>query len=212
MNVTKYKRGQIWWYGNNDACDGNTYNSGKIRPIIIVSNDLANRNSNNLIAIPCTTQPKKDMPTHVNFRIDGTDNTALCENMMSINIAKMKDYIGTCDDELLKCLEQCIAIAIGLVEIPIKIPVVNVAEQPIIYEESTPYEPYTQIADNSADNFEDKKPGRKPKYDLADKIRFVQDYQNHTVDYMMTKYGEVSAKAVTNKVYRFRKELEKENI
>lgn len=53
--------------------------------------------------------------------------------------------------------------------------------------------------------FKNLKFGRKPKYNLEDMQRFVNDYENHNLDYMIKKYNEVSDKAVQNKVYRFRK-------
>ena len=84
MKIQKYKRGQIWWYHNNAVWDGGTYNQGKSRPVIIVSNEMANANSNVLIAIPCTSQTKKEMPTHTVFELNEITNTAMAECLMSV--------------------------------------------------------------------------------------------------------------------------------
>lgn len=116
MKMQKYKRGQIWWY-NMNAGDGGTYNQGKNRPVIIVSNELANANSNCLIAIPCTSQDKKDMPTHTVFDINDITNTAMAECLMSVATDKLGAYIGTVDSELMEKLEGNMLIALGLKDV-----------------------------------------------------------------------------------------------
>lgn len=116
MKMQRYKRGQIWWYNMNSVFDGSTYNQGKSRPVIIVSNELANANSNTLIAIPCTSQDKKDMPTHTTFEINDITNTAMSECLMSVSIDKLGAYIGTVDEELMEKLEGNMLVALGLKE------------------------------------------------------------------------------------------------
>ena len=116
MKTQKYKRGQIWWYNNNNVWDGGTYNQGKSRPVIIVSNEMANANSNTLIAVPCTTQDKKAMPTHIEFDNNGLKNTAMAECLMSVAIEKLGAYITTIDEELMEKLEGCILVALGMRE------------------------------------------------------------------------------------------------
>lgn len=63
MEVLKYLRGQIWW-ANLDYLESITQR-GK-RPVIIISNNLANRFSGNVTVIPLTTQIKRlDIRTHL---------------------------------------------------------------------------------------------------------------------------------------------------
>lgn len=117
MRMQKYKRGQIWWYNMNAVWDGGTYNQGKNRPVIIVSNELANANSNCLLAIPCTSQDKKEMPTHTTFEINDITNTAMAECLMSVATDKLGAYIGTVDAELMEKLEGNMLIALGLKDV-----------------------------------------------------------------------------------------------
>lgn len=203
MKVDRFKRGQIWWYENNGYdFDGKTYNiTNKKRPVIIVSNNLANRYSNTLLAIPCTTQDKKEMPTHLHLDIH-EPSTAMCECLMSVDTSKLLNYIGTCDEQIIAKLENCIKIALGLdnkektldsiKEVNFKsivnIPVEETIQEPKIKEKS--------------------KRGAKIKYTLDDKKRFLNDYENHTIDYMMKKYSLKDKKAFTNKLYTFKKDVE----
>ena len=114
MRIQKYKRGQIWWYNNNGVWDGGTYNQGKSRPVIIVSNEIANANSNTLIAVPCTSQDKKEMATHITFEINDITNIAMAEGLMSVSTDKLGAYIGTLDNELIEKLEGCMLVALGM--------------------------------------------------------------------------------------------------
>ena len=57
MKVNKFQRGQIWWYEDCNTFDDSV--QGKTRPVIIISNNKANENSNNVTVIPCTTKIKR---------------------------------------------------------------------------------------------------------------------------------------------------------
>lgn len=212
MKVQKFKRGQIWWYETGTNYNGSI--PGKTRPVVIMSNELANEFSSCLLGIPCTTAAKNDLPTHTSFYIDGTLSTALAENMLSVNKDRLTDYIGTVDDELLERLSNNVAIALGLAEVPPK-PSLGVINKPLVDEEVT-VEPIFE--DNSP--LEEKLSTRKAyegvgkkghqKYTREDMIRFISDCENHTIEWVTKKYGCASEKATSNKLYRFRKFL-KEN-
>lgn len=195
MKVQKYKRGQIWWYRTGVKFDGHTYNEGKPRPVIIMSNDLANANSNCLLAIPCTTAEKKQLPTHVDLDINDNKSTALAENLMSISTEKLGDYVGMVDKELLEKLEYIVAVALGITKFIKKEP--NLLQTTI----------KNSIKSNNNCN---KCKGRKPKYSREDMIRFVTDYETHNLEFMLEKYNLKDKKALQQKAYQFRKYI-KEN-
>jgi len=203
MKVQKFKRGQIWWYKTGDNYNGSI--QGKTRPVVIMSNELANENSNCLLAIPCTTAEKKNMPTHTSFMLDGTLSTALAENMMSVNKDKLTNYIGTVDEELLKKLEINISIALGLMEIPNK--QIKAKEDNNIEVEKLDI----KIEEPKVSNIiklEDKKSNKsKSKMSVEDKRRFLNDYDNHDSKYMIKKYELKNLKALQQKVYMIRKEF-----
>ena len=203
MKVQKFKRGQIWWYKTGDNYNGSI--QGKTRPVVIMSNELANENSNCLLAIPCTTAEKKNMPTHTSFMLDGTLSTALAENMMSVNKDKLTNYIGTVDEELLKKLEINISIALGLMEIPNK--QIKTKEDNNIEVEKLDI----KIEEPKVSNIiklENKKSNKsKSKMSVEDKRRFLNDYDNHDSKYMIKKYELKNLKALQQKVYMIRKEF-----
>jgi len=199
MKIQKYRRGQIWWYSTEPTFDGHTYNKGKPRPIILVSNDLANEYSNTLIGVPCTTQDKKDMPTHTEFEMNGNNNTALAECLMSINVDKLSGYIGTVDAELMEKIEGTIMIALGLHN---AIKERCVKKDNIINENMD-----TVIIEKDSDMISTtkKKRGRKSRYSLQYKKKFVSDYETYGRDYMMEHYKLKTKRALNDNIYVFRK-------
>lgn len=196
MRVDKFKRGQIWWLNDDKNYDGNV--QGGNRPVIIVSNDLNNRFSNNVTIVPCTSKEKQDIPTHYTFKIS-EQSTALAEQIRTISKEKIGNYIGTCDKELLQKIDEIIKIALGLTFIPTNKS--SVLENTNLAELNTD----KTISQSNLIVTNCVKQGRKSKYSLQEMQRFVDDYYNHNAKFMVKKYNEVSEKAVTNKVYRFKK-------
>ena len=225
MNVQKFKRGQIWWCKLAKSFDGCV--QGKTRPVIIMSNDLANKYSNCLLAIPITTQIKKDMPTHTIFELNGVMNTALAENLMSVNINKLCDYIGAVDDELLSKLEDTIIIALGLQKY----------ENTGVQLASLQLDPFTNCmcrCNNSTNTSDTSVADSDIEYDNTDmtsepviqykrasklkyntdelKREFIDNYKKHDLDWMIAYYDEISKSAVSNKYYRFTQYFKKKGI
>lgn len=226
MKVQKFKRGQIWWCKLANTFDGSV--QGKSRPVIIMSNDLANKYSNCLLAIPVTTQSKKQMPTHTVFELNGVMNTALAENLMSVNINKLCDYLGVVDDELLSKLEDNILVALGLNTYENKgIQLAPLQLEPDIHcncrcntaqmntqLEQTEIEPQVENKISELSELPIKlKRASKLKYNTDElKKEFINDYKNHDLDWMVAYYDEVSKGAVSNKYYRFTQYFKKKGI
>lgn len=81
------RRGEVYWLDIETNVEH--VNRGH-RPVLIVSNDICNANSPVVTVVPLTTADKKYMPTHVVTYIEGTKNTILCENLMSVNSFNIK--------------------------------------------------------------------------------------------------------------------------
>lgn len=68
------------------------------RPAIIVSNDKGNLTSKTIEIVYLTTAPKHECSTHVKIHSLLKPSTALCEQITSVSIDRVGDYIGTCTD------------------------------------------------------------------------------------------------------------------
>lgn len=122
MENIEIKRGEIFWV-NQEFSSENQIQS-KTRPYIIISNNLANKNSNVITAIPLTSNlNKKKMPTHCEITIKNIyyntekKNIALCEQITCIDKNKITSFVGKLSEEELKCVEKCVKIQIGLLEV-----------------------------------------------------------------------------------------------
>lgn len=63
-----------------------------IRPIIVVSNDKANKYSPLISVVPLTSSLKRaDIPTHTVIHSFGHVSMALCEQVMTIDKARLKE-------------------------------------------------------------------------------------------------------------------------
>lgn len=110
------KRGEIWYHNTNKSAVGNIQAGS--RPVIIVSNDLANKHSPVILAAPLTTKPKKNLPTHVIFTIDGEFNTALVEQAGPILVSELVNRKYILEKYIMDQVDEAIAIAYGLKDKP----------------------------------------------------------------------------------------------
>ena len=85
------KRGDIW-YVSKDNYTGCERAAG--RPAIIVSNEKNNACSETVEVVYLTTQPKKDLPTHVLIRSSERESTALCEQITTVSVDRLLGYKG----------------------------------------------------------------------------------------------------------------------
>lgn len=107
------KRGEIYYIERSSYGEtGSEQRSG--RPAIIVSNDKCNEYSDVLEVVFLTTQPKNDLPTHIDIRSSTKPSVALCEQINSIAIQRFGEYIGTCSDYEMMMVDAALAISLGL--------------------------------------------------------------------------------------------------
>lgn len=107
------KRGEIYYIERSSYGEtGSEQRSG--RPAIIVSNDKCNEYSEVLEVVFLTTQPKNDLPTHIDIRSSTKPSVALCEQINSIAIQRFGEYIGTCSDYEMMMVDAALAISLGL--------------------------------------------------------------------------------------------------
>lgn len=100
-----WKRGDIFYIENTNA------ETTTGRPAVIVSSEKT-YDSNLVQVVYLTTQPKEEMPTHID--IAGTQRTsvALCEQIRTVPVGRLGDFICSCTDYEMQMID--IALAIGL--------------------------------------------------------------------------------------------------
>ena len=111
------KRGDIY-YADLSPVVGSE--QGGVRPVLIVQNDVGNKHSPTVIAAAITSQREKSrLPTHI--EIDSAscglakDSVVLLEQVRTIDKKRLKEKMGTIDDNSMKEINNAISVSFGLV-------------------------------------------------------------------------------------------------
>lgn len=91
MTGTEIRRGDIF-YISRYPTTGSEQEAG--RPGIIVSNEANNLHSTTVEVVYLTTQEKPDLPTHVSIDSAPRPSRALCEQVTTVSVERLGDYIG----------------------------------------------------------------------------------------------------------------------
>ena len=93
---------------------------GGNRPVVVVSNDMANTHSPIITIVPLTSNLHKNpLPTHVALSADGLPMTsvALCEQVTAIDKPLLSHRIGTIDKESTRtALNRALAVQLGMMK------------------------------------------------------------------------------------------------
>ena len=110
--MSDIRRGEIFYISRGNMTVGSEQNAD--RPGIVVSNDMGNEHSNVVEIVYLTMQPKTELPTHVTIRSTGKPSTALCEQVTTVSIDRVKGYIGQCSDKEMENIDIALMISLGL--------------------------------------------------------------------------------------------------
>ena len=108
MKPEKFCRGRIY-YVHPGKATGSEQDGG--RPAIIVSNDLCNEYSKVVEVVFLTTKQKVQFPTHVVIR---RRSIALCEQIESVDKARIGNYMGKVTAKELKELEKAMLVSLQI--------------------------------------------------------------------------------------------------
>lgn len=110
----EYKRGDIYYIERGGQVVGSEQAAG--RPAVIVSNDTGNKHSDDVTVVYLTTQPKKDLPTHVYICSSQKVSIALCETISTVSKQRIGGYYGTATAGEMRQVDEALAVALALKE------------------------------------------------------------------------------------------------
>lgn len=79
-----------------------------------MSNDENNKHSGIIEVAYLTTQPKTELPTHVTIRSTGRVSTVLCEQVRSVSVERVNNYIGQVSEQEMKNIDIALMISLQL--------------------------------------------------------------------------------------------------
>ncbi len=110
------RRGDIFYVHKFGIQVGSEEHTG--RPGVVVSCDEGNRYSETVQVAYCTTQPKSNLPTHVEILSTGRASTVMCEQINTVSLERLGNYIGRCTAEEMRDIDIAVATALGLKKYP----------------------------------------------------------------------------------------------
>ena len=110
------KRGEIY-YADLSPVVGSE--QGGVRPVLIVQNDVGNRYSPTVIAAAITSQKEKaKLPTHIEINAQSCglarNSTVLLEQIRTIDKRRLKEKMGTLDEQSMNQINRALSISFGL--------------------------------------------------------------------------------------------------
>lgn len=113
MNI---RRGDIL-YVESGYSTGSEQRPG--RPAIVVSNDKNNEYSSTVEVVYLTTQPKRDLPTHVPIHSLNRESIAICEQITTVSKERIGNYRGSVTSAEMEDIEAALLISLGVgAEVP----------------------------------------------------------------------------------------------
>ena len=109
-------KGQILWVDLPKALG--SVQSGR-RPVVVVSNDRANKFSPVLLVAPLTSRPKKNLPTHASLTSEEAygmyaDSTVLCEQLFTVDKTSIVDIVGRVSEEAITKINRALSVSLAL--------------------------------------------------------------------------------------------------
>ena len=111
--MEEVKRGEMY-YANLCPIVGSE--QGGIRPVLIIQNDRNNKTSTTTIIAAMTGQKKKYQRTNVKVSGCGLkkETLVLLEQVRTIDKSRLRDYIGTLDDQAMEKVDRAIVESFGI--------------------------------------------------------------------------------------------------
>ena len=85
------KRGEVWWV-DFDPASGSEIQ--KIRPAVIISNDISNTFLSRVVVVPFTSNIKRVYPCNVLVDVGGMTGKLMADQIMTADKSRLKNYIG----------------------------------------------------------------------------------------------------------------------
>lgn len=109
---TDLRRGDVYWVLERAGGTGGEIR--KTRPMIIVSNNAANRYLNRVQAVPLTTAVGKVFQSETVVQVAGRPCKAMADQVMTVAVERVGDFVGTLSAADMKSVDDIMLFQLGL--------------------------------------------------------------------------------------------------
>jgi mRNA interferase MazF len=106
------KRGEVWWADFAASLGGEIR---KQRPVVIISNDAANKHLNRVQVVPLTPSVERVYPSEALVTVRGRKHKAVADQLSTLSKTRFQDRIGRLSRPDLHAVERAIKTQLGLV-------------------------------------------------------------------------------------------------
>lgn len=115
----KIRRGDILYVDLGVQYQGSI--QGSMRPVVVVSNNMANKHSSVITVVPLSTKinKKRNLPTHVfvsAYKSEGLEqhSIALCEQVTALDYSRIIENMGKVDKDTLARITEAVQVQVGV--------------------------------------------------------------------------------------------------
>lgn len=115
----KIRRGDILYADLGVQCQGSI--QGSMRPVVVVSNNMANKHSTVITVVPLSAKinKKRNLPTHVfvsAYKCEGLEqhSITLCEQVTALDWGRIIENMGKIDKDTLARITEAVQVQVGV--------------------------------------------------------------------------------------------------
>src|SRR5947208_3563954 len=98
-------RGEVWWVMFDPSIGGEIR---KMRPAVIVSNDIANRTMNRVPVVPLTSNVGRLYPSEAYVTLRGEQRKAMADQLSTVSKRRLRDRLSRLDHADIAAIERVI--------------------------------------------------------------------------------------------------------
>lgn len=111
MTSREPKRGEVWWVSFDPSLGGEIR---KVRPAVILSNDIANRLLNRIQVVPITSNVDELFPAEAYVTVRNKQGKAMADQLTTAAKQRLRKKIGTLRPFELNAVESAVRTQLGL--------------------------------------------------------------------------------------------------
>ena len=105
------KRGEVWWVSFNPSIRGKIQ---KLRPAVVISNDVSNKYLNRVQVVPITSKVEKLYPSEAYVTVGGRQSKAMTDQLATVSKERMVKLIGRVTAAEMMGIEKALRIQLSL--------------------------------------------------------------------------------------------------